>query len=413
MKRVNIIRKLALAMVMVMVFVSVGTWVNVENAYAADSDWTISTNDTGVTIVKYNGSDADITIPSTINGSKVTQIGNGSYDIFYRKESSVTSVTLPQQNVILNKNAFNGCSNITTVNNSEYVTEIGVGCFAGCTNLTGFKFSDSITGLGDSSFRNTGLKEVVLPANVTFLRLYVFGNCSSLTKVTVLNSELAYKDNTIFSGSSVTLYAAAGSTTETYASANGHGFVVYTGDSGGTGGDSGESGGSGGSGGEGDITGGSDTCDHNWVFKSLKQTATCVQERAENQKCTRCGATRVYTYSGTMIAHKMSDYTIVVSPSATRNGYKVATCSMCGYEDKVILPAYGSGTTTVIYGDCNGNSVVDTADAVMIKQHLASMSVNIDMDASDVNADGVVNISDAVKLMKHLAGVEGVELGKA
>ena len=363
MRKFGALKKLALFIVTVMVFVSVGTWNNVENAYAADSDWTISTNDTGVTVVRYNGSSTNVTIPSTINGSKVTQIGNESYSIFYRKETTIKSVTLPAQGVVLNKNAFNGCSNLTTVNNSSYATLIGVGCFAGCKSLTSFSFSNSITVLGDSAFRNTGLKEVTLPSSVKSLRLYVFGNCSSLKKVTVLNSSLDYKDNTIFSGTSgVTLYAASGSTTQSKAGALGCSFAVYSGSSsggsssGGSSGSSSSGGSSGSSSGSGSsASGGSSSCDHNWVFKSLKQSATCVQEKADNQKCSKCGATRVFTYSGTKIAHKMSDYRVVVSPSATRDGYKVATCSMCGYEERITLPAYGSSGSGSS-GDASGGS---------------------------------------------------------
>ena len=54
----------------------------------------------------------------------------------------------------------------------------------------------------------------------------------------------------------------------------------------------------------------------------------------------------------------------------------------------------------------------DVKDAVLIKKHLASMTVEMDEDVMDVNADLTIDIKDAVKLMKKLAGMT-VELGKA
>ncbi|MBQ4284066.1 MAG: DUF1565 domain-containing protein [Lachnospira sp.] len=56
-------------------------------------------------------------------------------------------------------------------------------------------------------------------------------------------------------------------------------------------------------------------------------------------------------------------------------------------------------------GDANNDDIVDIKDAVMLKQHLASMVTPIDTEAADLNEDGVVDIADAVKLMKILAGV--------
>ena len=62
------------------------------------------------------------------------------------------------------------------------------------------------------------------------------------------------------------------------------------------------------------------------------------------------------------------------------------------------------------YGDINGDGSINVGDGVMLKKHLAGMSVKINESASDVNLDGKINTTDAVLLMRHLAGVN-VELG--
>jgi len=64
------------------------------------------------------------------------------------------------------------------------------------------------------------------------------------------------------------------------------------------------------------------------------------------------------------------------------------------------------------YGDINGDGHVNASDGVLIKKHLAGLSVKIDKIAGDVNLDGSVDIADAVLIMKHLAGM-GVDLGSA
>ena len=59
----------------------------------------------------------------------------------------------------------------------------------------------------------------------------------------------------------------------------------------------------------------------------------------------------------------------------------------------------------LIYGDANRNGTVDVADAVILKQHLASMETDIYKLSCDVNADKIINIKDAVKLQQSLAGM--------
>ena len=96
-------------------------------------------------------------------------------------------------------------------------------------------------------------------------------------------------------------------------------------------------------------------------------------------------------------------YTMKVS----KKGHATKECSVVADGDDVALDV-----TLWLYGDGNHDGLVDVKDAVLIKKHLASMTVEMDEDVMDVNADSVVDIKDAVKLMKKLAGMD-VELGEA
>ncbi len=65
-----------------------------------------------------------------------------------------------------------------------------------------------------------------------------------------------------------------------------------------------------------------------------------------------------------------------------------------------------------IYGDANGDDIVNLNDAVLIMQKIAGWDVELDDAYSDVNLDGIVNIADVVLIMQYAAGWD-VVLGSA
>ena len=67
--------------------------------------------------------------------------------------------------------------------------------------------------------------------------------------------------------------------------------------------------------------------------------------------------------------------------------------------------------TTVIYGDVNGDKVVNAKDVTTLRRHLAGgWDVVIVTSNSDVNNDGVINAKDVTILRRYLAGGWGIEL---
>lgn len=68
--------------------------------------------------------------------------------------------------------------------------------------------------------------------------------------------------------------------------------------------------------------------------------------------------------------------------------------------------------TPIIFGDANGDSKVNSKDAVLVKKYLAGFAgLNIDMKTADVNGDNKIDSKDAVRLLRYLAGYD-VKLGK-
>lgn len=122
----------------------------------------------------------DISIPETLGGVPVTQIGNYAfYDC-----SSLTSVVIPKSVTTIGVGVFEACSSLTSVVIPEGVTEIGSGAFSGCSSLTSVVIPESVTEIGNLAFSGcSSLTSVVLPESVTEIGSDAFGYCSSLTEV--------------------------------------------------------------------------------------------------------------------------------------------------------------------------------------------------------------------------------------
>ena len=70
----------------------------------------------------------------------------------------------------------------------------------------------------------------------------------------------------------------------------------------------------------------------------------------------------------------------------------------------------GINITDFIYGDLNGDGLVNKKDSLLMKMYLADNTTVIDMQAADVYADGNINKKDSLYLKQYLAGLD-VELG--
>ncbi len=73
-----------------------------------------------------------------------------------------------------------GCKN-TIIPNS--VTGIGRNAFYGCSRLTSVTIPNSVTSIGERAFNASGLTSVTIPGSVTSIGYYAFQGCSKLTSV--------------------------------------------------------------------------------------------------------------------------------------------------------------------------------------------------------------------------------------
>lgn len=184
-------------------------------------------NDGTLRLYQYEGTDTNIVVPDTIDGRKVTVLGNSTFQ-YCTQASDIESVTLPDSLTTIEKNAFYNCEKLKSVTIPPNVSSIGLAAFVeglSESSLTEIKvdpenpyfsekdgvvFSkdgtklivfpsgrsgdyqipDGTVSVGDYAFYYcVNISSITVPGSVRSLGEGAFGNCSSLTKA-VLNEGL-------------------------------------------------------------------------------------------------------------------------------------------------------------------------------------------------------------------------------
>ncbi len=142
--------------------------------------------DNGTIAIKgYAGADKTFTVPSEINGKKVTEIG----DSVFKYCLILTSVTIPGSVTSIGDFAFDWCTSLTSITIPNSVTEIGYSAFGWCSSLTSITIPNSVTSIGKWAFQNcTSLTSITIPESVTSIGSSAFSGCPKLRSITIPNS---------------------------------------------------------------------------------------------------------------------------------------------------------------------------------------------------------------------------------
>ena len=87
----------------------------------------------------------------------------------------------------------------------------------------------------------------------------------------------------------------------------------------------------------------------------------------------------------------------IVPPTTESEGYTLHTCSVCGHEYKDSFV----DKLTYTLGDVNGDSSVDSADAIHLLRHTLFPSIFQLNQGGDFNGDTSVDSADAIYLLRH------------
>lgn len=191
--------------------VSAATYGNFE--YTLEDDYTC-------TITGYNGSAANVTIPSTIYGYKVCKIGYESFE----DNNNIRSVTIPKYVEIIDNGAFKGCHSLNSVTFSSGLKTIGYGAFSN-TNLKKVTIPNSVTEIDDYAFSGCeNLSSLTLSNKLESVGYATFEYCKSLTSINLPNS-LTYVDWYPFSGCTSLKTVSIGSGLKEWHNQGDYGFV--------------------------------------------------------------------------------------------------------------------------------------------------------------------------------------------
>ncbi|MBQ6262623.1 MAG: leucine-rich repeat protein [Clostridia bacterium] len=139
----------------------------------------------GIRIKRYYGTDAEVVIPSEIDGIPVVSIGEYAFS----NAGNITSVVIPEGIKSIGPYAFYSCTVLENVILPESMTEIGDSAFSGCSSLTDFRFPAGVKKIGADALSNcTSLVSVSLPDSLDVLSGGLFAQDSSLESIIIPNT---------------------------------------------------------------------------------------------------------------------------------------------------------------------------------------------------------------------------------
>ena len=125
-----------------------------------------------------------ITVPNTIEGVKVTKIGNQAFSTCRK----ITSIKLGNNITDISFGAFWGCEKLESINIPNRVTNIGARAFSGCGKLESINIPQGISIIRGATFANCiELKEIIIPDTVETIEEDAFRLTYKLSEIVIPN----------------------------------------------------------------------------------------------------------------------------------------------------------------------------------------------------------------------------------
>ena len=145
-----------------------------------------------ITICGSIGNSSELIIPDKIESLPVTEIEWRAFE----GRTDLTSVNIPNSVTEIGSYAFSGCTGLTNVNIPENVKTIEFCVFSGCTGLTSVNIPENVKTIESDAFSDcTGLKSVTIPDNISEIQSSAFDNTALYNDNANWNKNVLYINN--------------------------------------------------------------------------------------------------------------------------------------------------------------------------------------------------------------------------
>lgn len=127
----------------------------------------------GSTLVKYRGTEKNVTIPNTVE-----VIGRSAFE----DNTNIELVVVPNSVTRIEPYAFWGCDSLDTVVLGKGLSEVGDYSFAGCKGLVQMSIPSNAISIGIQAFGDcVNLKDISIPPQTQYIHETSFDGCAQLT----------------------------------------------------------------------------------------------------------------------------------------------------------------------------------------------------------------------------------------
>ena len=140
--------------------------------------------DGGITVYATSKSIQNITIPSTIDGKNVTEIGKEAF----RDCKSLKNIELPDTLETIGDYAFYGCYTLNEIHLPNSVVEIGRWAFSYCKNIQNVTIPYGVSKINWHTFQDCeALSNIEFLGSITKIDISAFEGCKSLKVISLKN----------------------------------------------------------------------------------------------------------------------------------------------------------------------------------------------------------------------------------
>lgn len=137
----------------------------------------------------YDSTSVNIRIPSTVKYHGIEMKVQKIQPYIFCDNKFIENIVWDNDSTV-SAHAFDGCSNMETVNLGQNITSIGTSSFSGCSSLQSLNIPESVTSIGSYSFSGCSLLPLIsIPKSVKKIGSYAFEGCTGLKNLIIADRE--------------------------------------------------------------------------------------------------------------------------------------------------------------------------------------------------------------------------------